>query len=86
MLSAKWQKFCLGLNELTYCFFASPFDIINLINIVSCNGLLPDSTKPLPEPILTGHQWDSDALCRLPEGVSQEMIEMSVANVFEYHT
>ena len=25
----------------------------NLVNIGSGNGLLPDSTKPLPEPVLT---------------------------------
>ena len=27
------------------------------INIGSGNGLLPDGTKPLPEPMLTYHQW-----------------------------
>ena len=27
------------------------------VNIGSGNGLLPDSTKPLPEPMLTYHQW-----------------------------
>ena len=27
------------------------------VNIGSGNGLLPDSTKPLPEPMLTDHQW-----------------------------
>ena len=26
-------------------------------NIGSDNGLLPDGTKPLPEPMLTDHQW-----------------------------
>ena len=26
------------------------------VNIGSGNGLLPDSTKPLPEPMLTNHQ------------------------------
>ena len=26
------------------------------VNIGSGNGLVPDSTKPLPEPILTNHQ------------------------------
>ena len=24
---------------------------------VDCNDLLPGSTKPLPEPVLTCHQW-----------------------------
>ena len=28
-----------------------------LVNIGSCNGLLPDNTKPLPAPMLTYHQW-----------------------------
>ena len=27
------------------------------VNIGSGNGLLPDGTKPLPEPMLTNHQW-----------------------------
>ena len=27
------------------------------VNIGSGNGLVPDSTKPLPEPMLTNHQW-----------------------------
>ena len=29
---------------------------INWVNIGSGNGLLPDGTKPLPEPMLTYHQ------------------------------
>ena len=29
------------------------------VNISSANGLLPDGTKPLPEPILTYHQRDA---------------------------
>ena len=27
------------------------------VNIGSGNGLLPDGTKPLPDPVLTTHQW-----------------------------
>ena len=27
------------------------------VNFGSGNGLLPDGTKPLPEPMLTDHQW-----------------------------
>ena len=27
------------------------------VNIGSGNGMLPDDTKPLPEPVLTYHQW-----------------------------
>ena len=30
------------------------------VNIGSGNGLLPDGTKPLPEPMLTDYQWGSE--------------------------
>ena len=30
-----------------------------LVNIGSGNGLLHDGTKPLPEPMLTDHEWSS---------------------------
>ena len=30
----------------------------NWVNIGSGNGLEPDGTKPIPEPMLTYHQWD----------------------------
>ena len=30
----------------------------NWVNIGSGNGLLSDGTKPLPEPMLTYHQYD----------------------------
>ena len=46
---------CLNLNSLR------PSDAIwwqdIWVNIGSGNGLLPDGTKPLPEPMLTYHQW-----------------------------
>ena len=29
-----------------------------MVNTGSGNGLVPDGTKPLPEPMLTNHQWD----------------------------
>ena len=29
-----------------------------LVNFGSVNGLVPDGTKPLPEPMLTYHEWD----------------------------
>ena len=28
-----------------------------LVNIGSGNGLVPNGTKPIPEPVLTYHQW-----------------------------
>ena len=33
-----------------------PSDAKNWVNIGSDNGLVPDGTKPLPEPMLTYHQ------------------------------
>ena len=35
----------------------TPYGNINLGQHCSGNGLLPDGTKPLPEPMLTNHQW-----------------------------
>ena len=46
---------------LTYCGLVMPYSDRDLVNIGSGNGLLPDGTKPLPEPILTDHQWSSVA-------------------------
>ena len=34
------------------------------VNIGSGNGVLPDCTKPLPDPMLTYHQWGSVAYTR----------------------
>ena len=35
----------------------TPYGDVNLCYIGSGNGLLPDGNKPLPEPMLTYHQW-----------------------------
>ena len=40
-----------GVNALTHCCLLMPYGNIE-VNIV-CNGLLPDNTKPLPEPIFS---------------------------------
>ena len=59
MSSAKWRPFCLGLNVLTRFGLVTPNGNIDLwINIGSGNhsdGLLPDRTKSLPDPMLTSH-------------------------------
>ena len=41
------------------------------VNIGSCNGLLPDSTKPLPEQLLTYHLY-------LPEDNSHETFSIFI--------
>ena len=47
------------------------------VNIGSGNGLLPDGTKPLPEPMLTDHQR-SPVTSIL---ISQEMPQPSTAKI-----
>ena len=49
------------------------------VNIGSGHGLLPDGTKPLPEPMLTDHQWSpSDIHIR---AISQEMDQPSSTKI-----
>ena len=48
------------------------------VNIDSGNGLLPDSTKPLPEPMLTDQLTSSDIHVR---EISQEMPQSSVTKI-----
>ena len=58
----KSQPHLQGANELTH---KSTHDLTLtwiLVHIGSGNGLLPDGTKPLPEPMLTNHQWTLVAL------------------------
>ena len=44
-------------TKLTHCDLVTPYGDMNLgQHIGSGNGLLPDGTKPLPEPMLTYHQ------------------------------
>ena len=43
---------------LTHCCLVTPYGDRVLVNIGSGNGLLPDGTKPLPEPMLTNHHWN----------------------------
>ena len=35
----------------------TPYGDRDRVNIGPGNGLLPDGTRPLPEPVLTDHQW-----------------------------
>ena len=48
-----WNHFANGLGMISNEIW---------VNIGSCNGLLPDSTKPLPEQVLTHHQRCSVAM------------------------
>ena len=48
------------------------------VNIGSGNGLLPDGTKPLPEPMLTDHVKSSDIDIKV---ISQEMPQPSITKI-----
>ena len=47
------------------------------VNIGSGNGLVPDGTKPLPEPMLTNHQWGIHMIV-----ISQEMLKISIQDIY----
>ena len=52
-----WGKYWDSTSYvLTHCGLVTPYGDRDLVNIGSGNGLLPDGTKPLPEPMLTYHQ------------------------------
>ena len=49
-----------------------------LVNNGSGNGLLPDGTKPLPDPMLTNHQW---SLVTFISGQFHEMLQPSITKI-----
>ena len=57
---------------VTYSGLVTPYGDRDLVYIGSGNGLLPGGTKPLPEPMLTGHQWSPVTFISL-RTISQEM-------------
>ena len=62
--SASFLKSYKVEHSFTYCGLVTPYGVIDdkiRINIGSGNGLLPDSTTPLPQPMLTSHWWSSVA-------------------------
>ena len=40
----------------TLCGLVTPYGDVDRVNIESGNGLIPDGTKPIPEPMLTSDQ------------------------------
>ena len=48
-----WKK-----NHLNHCSLVTPYGDRDIFTIASGNGLLPHSTKLLPESMLTSRQWD----------------------------
>ena len=49
------------------------------VNFGSGNGLLPDGTKPLLEPMLYYHEWGLKAYTR--GAISQEMLKISILDM-----
>ena len=44
-------------SSLVYCGLVMQYDIESLVNAGAGDGLVPDGTKPLPEPMLKFHRW-----------------------------
>ena len=49
------------------------YGVVEMVNISSSNGLLHDGTKPLPESMLTYHQWG-----RHLRAISRDMFNTSI--------
>ena len=56
----------------------------NLVNIGSGNDLLPDSTKPLPEPMFINHQWGLAAFTSLIEAEWRIYVSVNIYPWFEF--
>ena len=54
ILSAQQRPFCLALNSL-WSADSIEYSNMDLGNIGSGNGLLPDGNKPLPDPMFTSN-------------------------------
>ena len=50
------SKYMYLYSDLTHCGLVMPYGNIHLGQHCTCNGLLPDGTRPLPEPMLIYHQ------------------------------
>ena len=50
------------------------------VTIGSGNGLLPDGTKPLPDPMLIYHHW-SPAVCIHLMAISLEMVKIAIIRI-----
>ena len=70
---------CLAANEINSLLRPSD-DIWIWVNISSCNDLLPDGNRPLPEPTLTCHQLSPAAFTWWQ--VLLEMLKSSLTKIF----
>ena len=72
------QVFGILKVQLTHCDLILPHSNrrYTWVNTDSSNGMLPSGTKPLPEPILTEHQWGSVAFSW--EAISYELFKIEI--------
>ena len=71
-------------KSLTHCVLAMPCSNIDLGNIGLGNGLLPDTTKPLPELMLTYHQWDPATIDNVRVLQFFKYLELDISDVFQF--
>ena len=55
-MEAQSNIYAFSRDQSTHCGLLMPYGDMDLGNIGSGNGLLPDGTKPLSEQMLTYHQ------------------------------
>ena len=70
-INSLWPSDAIYGNTETWIVIGSVW-----INIGSGNGVLPESSKPLPEPILTYYQWDRMVVTRCQFHVLNISIDM----------
>ena len=78
IMSTKSRPVCSGINSVW------PSDTIwwqVWVSIGSGNGLLPDGTKPLPEPMLTNDQLDAAAQPSITKIVFQKLLKEHWVNM-----
>ena len=71
-------RWCVCVNSAQFMAWWYILVIKIWVNISSGNGLLPDGTKRLPEPVLT---YINVVLWILPRAISQDMLNISVLDI-----
>ena len=68
----------IAITRLTHCGLWCRILTQIWVNISSGHGLFPDNAKPLPETMLTNHQWSFGIHLRT---ISQEMPKISILDM-----
>ena len=76
---SQWET-ALLCNDVSHWMGANLESALEIwVNIGSGNVLLPEGTKPLPEPMLTDHQWSSSDIHL--RSISQEIPQPSITKI-----